>query len=40
MISMGWTVGFELSAMKSFGTIPGCPTDPKWYNGMGWTVGI
>ena len=33
-------LGFELSAMESFGTIPGCPTNPKRYIGMGWIVGI
>ena len=39
---MGWDgqLGLGLSVMGLFGIIPGGPTHPKWYNGMGWTLGI
>ena len=33
-------LGFELSVMRPLGFIPGSPTNPKCYTGMGWTVGI
>jgi len=40
--TLGWDgqLGFELSVMEPVGTIPSCPANPKWYIGMGWTVGI
>ena len=40
--TLGWDgqLGFQLSIMGPLGTIPRCPSNPKWYIRMGWTVEI